>query len=223
MADQIEIIVPPEPGSALALKEKIDTLIVQISDGQWNLGKKFVELGQALLEVRSQKYWQGWGYETFGAFIDMVTEKLDRGRAQIYGYIGTVEKLLPSIGEDQLVEMGISKANDLARVVRAGKVILPALLTKALDPNCDVSEFKAAVQTELHQENPEKGKWRDVGGFYATPEEKEEILRGFDIAARTDPVIASDLPDHARRKEVMQRLVREYLATYESAVATGAM
>jgi len=220
MSKQLTVVIDPK---AVAIKEKIELLIVQISDNQWNLGKKFVELGQALLEVRSQKYWEGWGYETFGAFIDMVTEKLDRGRAQIYGYMGTVEKLLPSIGEDQLVEMGISKANDLARVIRAGKVIPPALFAKAIDPEIDVSEFKAAVLAEIHQENPENGRWFDPGGFYVTPEEKEEILRGFDIAARTDPVIASDLPDWARRKEVMQRLVREYLATYESAVATGAM
>ncbi len=221
MAEQIEISAA-DPKAAV-VKEKIDALIVQISDGQWTLGRKFVQLGVALLEVRSNKYWETWGHASFGAFIDTVTAKLDRGRAQLYGYIQISERLLPSIGEDQLVEMGISKASELARVVSAGKVIPPALFAKAIDGDVKVSELKAAVGAELNQERPENGQWRDVGGFYATKEEWEEIQRGYDIAARVDPVIAGTTPDWARRKEIQQRLTREFLATYEQAVETGAM
>ncbi len=218
MPDQIELSVDPK---AAAVKEKIEALIIQISEGQWSLGKKFVELGQALLEVRAKKYWESWGYTTFGSYIDMVTERMDRGRAQLYGYMGVVEKLLPRIGNDQLVEMGISKASELARVVSAGKVIPPALFAKAIDGDVKVSELKAAVGAELNLARPENGQWHDVGGFYATKEEWEEILRGYDIAARVDPVIAGTTPDWSRRKEVQQRLVREFLATYERAVMKG--
>ena len=219
MAEQTE--TPPDP-KADALKEQIDTLVSQISDGQWTLGRKFVQLGVALLEVRSNKYWEQWGHPSFGAFIDTVTVKLDRGRAQLYGYIQISERLLPSIGEDQLVEMGISKASELARVVSAGKVISPALLAKAFDGEVKVAELKAALGAELNQQaSPENGQWHDVGGFYATKEEWEEIQRGYDIAARVDPVVASTAPDWVRRKEVQQRLVREFLETYEAAVMKG--
>lgn len=218
MAEQVDT---PVDYKANAVKTEIDVLIEQISDGQWSLGRKFVQLGVALLAVRANKYWEGWGYPSFGAYIDTVTVKLDRGRAQLYGYIGCAEKLLPKLGDDQLIEMGVSRALELAKVVNAGKVISPALLTKALDEKIPLTEFKAAVAGEIHQEIPENGKWRDVGGFYASQEEWEEIQRGFDIAARTDPVIAAATPDWAKRKEIQQRLVREYLATYEAAVTKG--
>jgi len=172
--------------------------------------------------VRSRKFWIYWGFDTFSKYIESIRDKVDRGRTQVYAIISVAEKLLPSVSEDDLATIGVSKAMELKRIVsQTGKQPSAQMVALAKDPNVTVDSLRLAI-FEAHNVKPEHaGTWRDFGGFYATAEEWKELQRGYDIAAKTDPVISKDLPTWAKFKEVQTRLVREYLATYEQQVLRG--
>jgi hypothetical protein len=130
-----------------------------------------------------------------------------------------VEKLLPSVNETQLNQMGISKAVELQRVVsQTGAQPTQELIDFALDPNHTRENVKGEVYKHLNIQTPtETGIYFELG-CYVTQEEREEIQRGLDVATKVDPVIPTDWPENNRNKEILLRLIREFLGTYEAQV-----
>lgn len=198
------------------IKEEVEQLIKKINDGQWNLGKHFVQLGNKLLEIRTKRHWSEWGFESFGKYIETIREQIDKGRTQLYQTISISEKLLPTVSEADLEQMGISKAGELKKVVQAGKQPTPELIEKAKDRKVGVQELRAEVLKETSGEVPKDNEtYWDLGGFFVTKEERDEIKKAFHLAEIVDPPISKELPDHIRRKETMFRLCREFTGTYE--------
>lgn len=193
----------------------IESLLGAIKTGELNLATNYVQLGNQLLKVRSNKYWVPLGFSNFGKYIESVKERIQIGRTQLYLYISTVEKLLPSVNEAQLNQMGISKAVELQRVVsQTGAQPTQELIDFALSPNTTREGLRGEVYKHLNIQMPtETGIYFELG-CYVTQEEREEIQRGLDVATKTDPVIPVDWPENNRKKEILLRLVREFIGTY---------
>jgi hypothetical protein len=204
---------------AKQLLEDIHETLERISHGHNEFVTGFARLGTMLVEVKNHKYWKDWGYESFGKFVDHVKEKVNKGRSQIYNTISVAEKLLPYASEADIEQMGISKANELARVVKVtGKAPTSSLLEFAKDPKVEVEEFKASLYEtmKVQKMDNEKGKYRDIGGFFASDEEWAEIQAVFELAAKIDPPIPQEYSEWARRKEIIWRMCADFKATYGS-------
>lgn len=209
----------PFARNANLVAHKIESLLGAIKTGELNLATNYVQLGNQLLTVRSNKYWVPLGFGNFGKYIESVKDRIQIGRTQLYLYISTVEKLLPSVNESQLNQMGISKAVELQRVVsQTGAQPPQELIDFALDPNVTREGLKGEVYKHLNITTPaDTGIYFEIG-CYVTQEEREEIQRGLDVATKVDPVIPTDWPENNRKKEILLRLVREFLATYQTEV-----
>lgn len=205
------------------INTQINRLLETIRLQRTTLNSNYVKIGQLLSEVRNDKLWIELGFKSFGAYLKTVEEKLDLSRNHLYLYMGTAEDLLESVGEENLVEMGIVKAATLRKAVKqSGKPPSDELIKKAIDPATKGADFDNAVATEYNFSNKhEDSTWYSMGGFFVTDGEREEINKAFRIAGLTDPVIPKDWSDQARSKEIVLRFSREYLSTYEAQVEKG--
>jgi hypothetical protein len=221
-------VLPAIEFTAIELQEAtwtsdaVSKLLAQINSGETLLRTSLAQLGTVLLKVRTKKYWHAWGFPSFGAYIDSIKNQVGKGRTQLYQTIGVADKLLPFVTPDELANIGISKAILLKQSIDKTGKMSSSIIEKAKDQQVDAAELKALLFKNSNG-SPENGQemYFDLGGFYTTKEEKEEILRTFDVASKTDPVISNEIPEWARRKEIIQRLCMNYLAEYEALVAKG--
>lgn len=209
---EIELVSPAELARNEELLAAVDSLLDETRATEDRLHRNFLEIGVAMLAVQKAKAWLSRA-KSWDSYVMDCGKRFGRGRTALYGYTSVAERLLPHMPAAQLVEMGISKAQPLAQYARHHEGKLPAnLVNKAIDSGVGIEEFKAAV-AETQNEKPEKGSWYDLGGFFVTPEEKEEIERGLSRAAEVEP-LPGDCPEWLRKKIIVQRLVAEFLSTY---------
>ncbi len=192
---------------------EVDRLLDSAREGRESLNRTYVEIGAALCQVETHKAWLLTDH-SFEAYIKRCESRFGKSRTQLFAYKSCAQNLLQYLPAEKLVEIGISKAQPLATFVKnSGKKPPAKLLAAAENPKVGVEEFRASIAETLH-EKPESGKWFQPGGFFCTTEERKELERAYDLAARTDPPIG-DVSEWMRSKEVQQRLAMEYLATYE--------
>lgn len=212
-----------EKASAARLRSQVVDILRELNSAREKVSQDFMDLGTALHEIRAKQYWRDWSdgenvpFSSFGRYID----SLPYGRTQLYNAISVVEKLTPYLRDNQLRQMGISKAIELRRLVaNTGKRPSEGLVRKALDPHVDVQQLRAEIFVQTNVKSPSReGTYYDLGGIFVTANERKEFERAFDVAEKTDPVIAKHIPDHVRRKEILWRLCANYLATYEKEVS----
>jgi hypothetical protein len=211
-----EILPKTDESVARRLLSRVDSLLDTARDGRESLQKTYVEIGLALDEVERERAWMLVA-RSYDSYIKEHCEpKFGKSRTQLYGARAAAKYLLPEVSKEQLVEMGISRAMVLAMYVKRTKKPAKELLEKALDPNVDTEQFRAEV-AEAQHEKPEKGKWFDLGGFFCTKEEREEIERGLRAAEKNEP-LPENTSEWMTRKIVLQRLVQEFLSSYPETV-----
>lgn len=206
---------------AQATAEDIEKFLSSIKADEEELAAGYVKLGVLLLAVRSKRYWLLWNFTSFGSYLESIRQRIEKGRTQVYALIGAVEKLLPVVGEERLVQMGVSKAYELKKLLSSGRPLSEDLIEKAADKSTGVQEIRAAVFEEQHAKADEKGRYFDFGGCFLSEDERAEIVAAIETAKRTDPPIQPDLPAWIQLKEVMLRFAREYQSTYAKAVEIG--
>ncbi len=152
--------------------------------------------------------------------MDYVAGRLDRSRSQVYQAITVVDKLSPHVTDDQLESMGITKASDLLRIMKqTGRAPSKEIISRATDAKVTSQVLENEIYEKYHvRKDYETGRLRCIERFYATDDEWAEILRAFDIAARTDPVISKNTPSGVRMRMIMTRMAQEYLSTHEAEV-----
>src|SRR5208282_2030727 len=203
-------------------KLAVDSLLVQIHSSESILKRDFAQLGTLLLRIRTKKYWQEWGFVSFGEYIDSIKDKISKGRTQLYGYISVADNLLPYCSGEDLSDIGISKATLLSQSVKqTGKAPSGEIMEAAANPNITSEQLKAMLFVNENPESGQLGKYWDWGGSYVTIDERAEIEGAFEVAKHVDPIIPQDWPEHLQRKEIMLRLAREFMATYAALVKTG--
>lgn len=215
MSAAIEILRanPDETKAQEALLARVDTLLDDARIGQQRLHENYVEIGLAMLEVKTMKAWLVRTH-SWDAYVLVCGQRLGKKRTALYGYTSVAEQLGPHVAPKQLVTMGISKSQPLAAYVKtSGKQPSPALLEAALDASVGVEEFRAALSEARHEKPEGEGKWFDLGGFYCTPPEREEIERAFRYAAVMDEIPENEA-ETVVRKRTIQALAREGISAW---------
>ena len=225
---------PLNRDAALKTGEEIDSLLGQISAHELRLSHSYARLGGLLREVKVNQYWISYGFPKFSAYLDSVREKIDRRRSQVYAILSVAEILLPLISEETLELIGITKAHELRRLVREGgsvssqitvmhsegddKVI--SLVSYASDPRVTAAALRVKVNELLHVHEGPKGNWIDLGGFYATTEERKEIEDFWNIGQQlfSPP---DEQSEHVIKHDVFLAGVRESLGTWKAEVVDG--
>lgn len=196
-----------------------DTIYKELGEACGNLVKLehgWIRLGAHLLNFQAGEHWRELGYVTFEAFMDELKVKFNRGRTQLWSYLGVAGSLLHLIPENVLEEIGISKAQELKRALKkSGLKQLPtSLIEKAQKSEVTIKELRAAIGAELNVSTaPDPGAWFDLDGFYMTPEERVE-WKEIVLVSRGLLNLKNDLPPHIARKEMILTWAREWFGTH---------
>lgn len=209
-------------GEIVPVLEQIDTLIQRLLAAESNLDHGYAKLGMLLTDVSEQELWRE-DFQSFDQYLSSLTEKYHRGRTSLYQYFSAVREMRPYLSEEQMNVMGISKLSVLKKATRElGFPPNTAVMETALDPQTTVSDVRKAV-AQNHKLTPEEqeGTWYDLGGFFASAEERLVIRSAFEASWRTDPVVQKTVKESVRLKEGLLRLSMEYLATHSEGVESG--
>lgn len=236
----ITIQPPLDTADAKKVSEEIDVLVGQICSHELRLAGSYARLGSKLREVKVKQYWQAYGYDRFSSYLEMIREKIDRRRSQVYAILSVAEALLPYMSEDQLEEIGITKAHELRRLVKEGgnlnayinieiddpqkgmridqrepDVCLTTvqLMDYAARPDVTAVRLRAAVNSVLHVHEGPLGTWVDFGGAYLTTEEKKEMEQFWVLGERLFRP-NDESPEHEVRKQTMLNAARECTSTW---------
>jgi hypothetical protein len=205
------------PEEAEELRQEIYQELGEILPHEVALDRGYVRLGTLLVKFKKGEYWRQLKYPNFEAFLIELSDNFKKGRTQLYQYCAVAENLLPSISENELDEMGIGKASELKRALAedSTRELTSTLIHLATNPLVTVKELRAAIHSEYNiKDDPRPvGTWLDLGGFYATEEERKE----FDEAIKVGVAVLSIKKETAEwicRKEVLMAALRDFLATY---------
>jgi len=213
-AQEIEVVSKTDKAAQRALLARADSLLDKSRASYESLARYQIELGIVLTEIQKSRAWLLTGCKTLDEYIKSCEEKFGRGRSALYNYRNIAEYLLPTVPEEDLIAIGVTKAQALASFVKKKRrPPTDKLLSDAKNPKVGIEEFRATIAEATH-DKPEKGTWYEFGGAFVTPEEKEEFERGFASAATTDPALPTDVPDWLARKLVLQRLIAEFFSAY---------
>jgi hypothetical protein len=214
-----QVIAPASPEQkkdAEQTHKQIVKLISDVKTVQEKLEHSFVTLGKLMFRVQAKVYWETLGYKSWKEYMDFLQNMFDKGRTQLYGYLSTVKTLSDHVDDETMDAMGISKSKELKRAVAAtGKSPSEELLKQAVDPKLTVSDLREKIHKEFNiVDHVEPGVWFDINGFFLLEDEKEEMLNCFDIVKKLDPPISQTLPAHVQMKEVLMRLVQNFMADH---------
>lgn len=211
----LEVVSEEQKEQAAQSLNRIAHLLEEICSNEQKLASNYARLGAELHNARTNKYWIGWGFRSWGSYIASIEQQYNRSRSQLYHFIGISEVLLPLLGGDTLAQIGSSKAGELKRYVKdSGRTVPQNLLDFALDPSKTVPQLHAKVMSELHHPGEDKTSWYEFGGFYLTADEKLEVEAAIRSAKHEDPPVPHDIADHAQRREVFLRFAREFQSSY---------
>ena len=222
---EIEILPPLNQEAALQKKEEIDALLGQINTHELRLARSYARLGSALKEVKVQMYWMSYGYDRFSSYLESIWKTIGKKRSQVYNILSVAEVLLPHIAEDKLEEIGISKANELRRLVNQGGRVesdvygvgddpqeAVRIMDYAADPKVTAAQLRVKVNELLHVQEGPPGLWYEIGGFYATEDERKEISKFWEYGRTALELVTES--EHEERKQVFLAAVRECLGTW---------
>lgn len=216
--DEFGLTIPTqeEKDKSVIVKTQMDKLLEDIKTSESTLTHNYVQLGLLLNEIKTHKYWLEWKYPTFGDYIEDLKARIDKGKTQLYHLMSVVENLLPTLTEEELLAIGITKCIELNRYLKAsGETQVPEeLVDFAKDDNHGVEELRAETFKAINPTEPGyKGVYFDFGGCYLEEEELQEVKSAIELAKSVDPVVKNTLPEHIQRKEVLLRFSREFISS----------
>lgn len=197
---------------ALHTREAIYAAATEGLVGIAKLEQSWVRLGALLLEFKNKNLWQQLGYKTFDVFMGELREKTQRGRTQLYSYLGIAEYFLPIIDARTLENIGATKAFEMKRQAKlAGKPVPEEIVLAAKD--LSTKELRARLAQAFHIQEEPSGAWFDFQGTYFTAEQRAEFKDAVKVAMKVLG-IKPNIPDHIARGEIMLAFAREFFATY---------
>jgi hypothetical protein len=212
------------------IQQRLEVTLSEIQERQDGLEKNFAQLGNDLLKIQHSKFWILYGdYKSYNQWLKSIEPRVRKGRSQLYAVKTIAEKLLPFADEDEIVEMGVSKASALATAIKnsGGKAPPDKLLKDAKNPDVTVEELGQLIADNYGlRDELEVGVWLALGGVFFSSEEKAEFQRAIAVACKIDPPLSYVIEEWgdataAQKKEVLWRMTSSFLAEYESQVEKG--
>lgn len=198
------------------MRAQVESFITATRDHKSGLESTYVEIGDRLAEIRTNRYWLLWGFKNFSKYMQSL-----ESRTQNYHCLGVARDLLPLVLKEDLVRIGISKASVLRAMVKGGKAISAELITMARDQTKE--ELEGAVAKELGLVKEERGPWFSFGGAHMEDAEKEEFLHTMNLVVRAGDLGGEEITNwqdtpSLRKKQIVQVLLAEFQATYAEQV-----
>jgi hypothetical protein len=213
-----EIIVPKDKEAALA---RVNFIAESMGKAEGLLERGYAEFALALENVRSNKYWEG-EHESWGKYIEHITNTFKIGRAQLYHKVAVVRELNVIMTPSEITAAGISKASILADAHRAGEKFPEDVIAAAVDSTVTAKDLKRIMAEATHTAPPESSGWYDLGfAFYVTDEERKELQEAEKLALSLDPPVSTSLKSFMQKKEVALRWAREFISTYTGGEDVG--
>jgi hypothetical protein len=201
------------------LKTDIERLVGTITDELHSLASQWIRLGMLLNTAQKKQYWKQWGHTSWGSYLQSISGRLERGRSQLYEYLGVVQKLLPVAGEETLAKIGISKARELKRIYGVFQKSPPPEIIEVAAGPATINELREAIYDNLNQKEPEKEKYAYSTIAYRLPRDEQEVLeRAKEIALKTDPVVQPNVSPEQQWGEALWRWAVYYLGGKEAEV-----
>lgn len=203
----------------LTLCQQVEREAALLQSGEINLMRGYAKLARLLVMVKFNEAWREAGQSSLNAYILTLSERYNRKPQTLYAYITAAEKLLPFAGEEGLDKMGITKALEIVRASnKSKKNITQELVTAAMAEAVTVGEVRALAHRffELNGEMP-KGKYVDVGGFYADEEQYKTFVEAVKISMRVLG-LPPEMPDHIKRMRIILFWAQEITGTYAADV-----
>lgn len=214
----LEPLSDTEKSVADHIHHQIEICLDSLSGAEDELTHSYARLGSLLLRTQKEKLWLLWDHKSFGGFLKSIEPRVKKGRSQIYAILGVAEQLLPVVSEENLTLMGIAKAGELRKVLRAGKPVSEAMIEKALDPKVTAQGLREMAFSEARIFEPEqtKGTYLDLGGIFLDAEERGEFFRAVERARIEDPPMP-EIPNWSDaspvvKKEIIWRWCASFLA-----------
>lgn len=199
----------------------VESLAAKLGAAEAQLEHGYGKLAYMLKEVSEERCWEG-SYESFGAFLNHLKEQHKVGRASLYSYLATAKALSGDVNEEQLSEMGISKALVLKAAKETNFSLPENAVEKALDPDVTVKDLKELLFAAQDGPKLDNSQWLDLNfSFYVTDDEKLVLESAANAARRIDPPIKEDLKQSAIAKEIALRWAQEFLGQYQDQVVEG--
>jgi hypothetical protein len=221
-------LVPLNKDAALLKQAEIDELLGQISAHELRLAKSYARLGSRLKEMKVNQYWMSLGYQKFSSYLEFIRGKIGRERSQVYAILSVAEALLPAMTEEQLESVGITRAHELRRLLKEGGTLQARILDPngkeehptdvrimdyAARPGVTAKQLRVKVNELLHITEDVQGFWLDLGGFYATTDERKEIDQFWEVGKKMFAP-PDEQAEHVVKHEVFLAGVRECLGTW---------
>jgi len=206
----VPVVQKVDTSPATMALQKVELLLTEVAGQEASLDYNWVKLSVALEEVQVKEYWRG-KHTSFGSYLKETCEKYKRGRSQMYNYIAVAHLLLPVVTEDQIIQMGVAKAQLLADSMKTQGSFPADALAIALEPGKTAENVKEALFKGTNKE--EKGEWFPLSGFPVSKEERATITDAFQAARRTDPAIPATWKPWQILKETLLRLSMEYISS----------
>lgn len=201
----------------------IDAQVDMVATSEINLDRGYAALASLLARCKASEAWRVCGNcESFNGYLKSLQEKFHRSTKQLYAYVGVAEKLLGTITEKQLDQIGITKALEIKRASdRAQKSVTKEILEAALKEEVTVTEIRALCHQvyELQSSGLPLGTYFDFGGAYLSGEEKKVFVEAIQVAIRVLR-LPKEMPDHVKRKKIFIAFAQEFAGTH-SAEAYG--
>jgi hypothetical protein len=215
--------------AATDLRREIDSLLSEINTHEHGLEGKRMKLGARLREVEVSGKWKEWGFEKFSRYVVYVCEKINKQKSQVYAFLQVATDLLPYSTEEQLEQIGITKAQELRRFVKQGRDprvkfefefnedVVPqstTLLGLAAIPGVTAAILRTEINKLLHQEEQPKGLWFDLGGCYFTTDEKQTWLRAVELG-KQQAEVQRESSDHEQLRAALTLMAQEVIGSWE--------
>lgn len=220
------------------LRQEIDTLLDQINSHEMRLSHGYAKLGGLLREAEVSSKWKEWGFDRFTLYLAYVGDKINRQKSQVYAILSAATDLLPYMSEEKLEEIGITKAHELRRFIKAsgrrpdvliddpdmqtpdsnGVQWVKTLLEYATQEGVTAAQLRLQINKLLHQEETPQGYWYDLKGCYFTPEEKKTWETAVELGIRyaeADPLSS----DHEQLKAALLNMAQECIASWAPVLA----
>ena len=207
------------------LREEIDSLLDQINSHELRLDGKRMRLGFLLREAEVSGKWKDWGFERLSLYIAYVGNKINRQKSQVYAILSVATDLHDHISEEELEQIGITKAQELRRFVKEGRrldVVIPdsdmTLAQYAAQPKVTAAQLRVQVNRLLHQEETPQGYWFDLGGCYFLPDEKKTWLRAVELG-KQQAGVKRETSEHQQLQQALVLIAQEVIGSWEPEVA----
>lgn len=199
----------------------METLVSKLAEAENQLETGYAQLAFVLADVSKNRYWEG-SYESFGDFMNHLHTKFNLGKRQLYNYLSVARELGTDVSQQQLNDMGISKALVLRDAKKASGTVPELSVKAAQDPQVTVKDLKQLLYDSKALPKPQDGDWLDLDfSCYVTPEERETFNDAANAARHSDPSISETLSESAARKEILMRWAMSFLSDHGADTVPG--